>query len=148
MDLFGPYAPMIQRLERETDIDSHLTCPGMRVRGGTPLDPAHLADRITRALAARYRGALPPQLTTSLTRLQLAGTSRARRGIRRDRRTSRRRSEPCPVPLRGALVEYGSDLLGPLPNVVIFQFNPEPLTRNLKSRSGTTGATARESSRR
>jgi hypothetical protein len=31
--------------------------------------------------------------------------------------------------LRGALVEYGSDFLGPLPNLVIFQFNPESLSR-------------------
>jgi len=32
--------------------------------------------------------------------------------------------------LRGALVEYGLDLIGPIPNVVLFQFNPEQLTRN------------------
>lgn len=34
-----------------------------------------------------------------------------------------------PSLLKGALVEYGSNLLGPLPNVVIFQFNPENLSR-------------------
>jgi hypothetical protein len=50
----------------------HIDRVQVRVRGGTPLDPAHLADHITRALAARYRGPLPPRLTTSLTR-QLAG---------------------------------------------------------------------------
>jgi hypothetical protein len=33
--------------------------------------------------------------------------------------------------LRGALVEYGSDVLGPLPNIVIFQFNPEQIARTL-----------------
>lgn len=33
--------------------------------------------------------------------------------------------------LRGALVEYGADLIGPIPNIVIFQFNPETLTRTL-----------------
>ncbi|MGD6978866.1 MULTISPECIES: hypothetical protein [Citricoccus] len=32
--------------------------------------------------------------------------------------------------MRGALVEYGTDLIGPIPNVVIFQFNPEALTRS------------------
>ena len=33
--------------------------------------------------------------------------------------------------LRGALVEYGRSLLGPIPNVVVFQFNPEQLARTL-----------------
>ena len=33
--------------------------------------------------------------------------------------------------LRGALVEYGSDVLGPLPNIVVFQFNPEQVIRTL-----------------
>lgn len=33
--------------------------------------------------------------------------------------------------LRGALVEYGSSFLGPLPNIVIFQFNPEQLARTI-----------------
>ena len=32
--------------------------------------------------------------------------------------------------LRGALIEYGSDFLGPLPNIVVFQFNPEQLARS------------------
>lgn len=48
--------------------------------------------------------------------------------------------------LRGALVEYGSDFLGPLPNVVIFQFNPETLTRNVQVPSRNTSATSRENS--
>ncbi len=34
--------------------------------------------------------------------------------------------------LQGALIEYGSDFLGPLPNVVLFQFNPETLTRTIQ----------------
>jgi hypothetical protein len=33
------------------------------------------------------------------------------------------------VYLKGAFVEYGTDLIGPIPNVVIFQFNPEALSR-------------------
>jgi hypothetical protein len=36
-----------------------------------------------------------------------------------------------PYLLRGALIEYGTDFLGPIPNVVIFQFNPESLTRKI-----------------
>ena len=48
--------------------------------------------------------------------------------------------------LRGALIEYGSDFLGPLPNVVIFQFNPETMSRVIEVPSRPVGATARESS--
>lgn len=33
------------------------------------------------------------------------------------------------VYLKGAFVEYGTGLIGPIPNVVIFQFNPEALSR-------------------
>lgn len=33
--------------------------------------------------------------------------------------------------LRGALVEYSSDFLGPIPNLVVFQFNPEELARTI-----------------
>lgn len=46
--------------------------------------------------------------------------------------------------LRGALVEYGTDLIGPIPNVVIFQFNPETLSRALQVPPRPTGATQRE----
>jgi hypothetical protein len=46
--------------------------------------------------------------------------------------------------LRGALIEYGSDFLGPLPNVVIFQFNPESLSRTLQVPPRPTGVSARE----
>ncbi|MDY6979905.1 MAG: hypothetical protein SV201_08495 [Pseudomonadota bacterium] len=33
--------------------------------------------------------------------------------------------------VRGALVEYASDFLGPIPNIVVFQFNPEQIARTL-----------------
>ncbi len=46
--------------------------------------------------------------------------------------------------LRGALIEYGIDLIGPIPNVVIFQFNPESLSRSLQIPPRPTGATQRE----
>jgi hypothetical protein len=46
--------------------------------------------------------------------------------------------------LRGALIEYGSGLIGPIPNVVIFQFNPETLSRALQVPPRPTGATQRE----
>jgi hypothetical protein len=45
---------------------------------------------------------------------------------------------------RGALIEYGTDLIGPIPNVVIFQFNPESLSRSLQIPPRPTGATQRE----
>jgi len=50
------------------------------------------------------------------------------------------------VLLRGALIEYASDFLGPLPNVVIFQFNPDTLTRNFTIPRRPTGVASRESS--
>lgn len=34
-------------------------------------------------------------------------------------------------PMRGVLVEYGANILGPIPNIVIFQFNPEHMTRTI-----------------
>jgi hypothetical protein len=46
--------------------------------------------------------------------------------------------------VRGALVEYGSDFLGPLPNLVVFQFNPESISRTIEVPKRPTGATARE----
>ena len=49
-----------------------------------------------------------------------------------------------PYLLKGALIEYGSDFLGPIPNVVIFQFNPESLTRNIQIPNRPTGAGSRE----
>jgi len=47
--------------------------------------------------------------------------------------------------LRGALIEYGTSLIGPIPNVVIFQYNPESLSRTLQIPPRPTGATQRES---
>ncbi len=41
--------------------------------------------------------------------------------------------------LRGALVEYSSDVLGPLPNIVVFQFNPEQISRTLNVPGVTAG---------
>jgi len=46
--------------------------------------------------------------------------------------------------LRGALIEYGTSLIGPIPNIVIFQFNPESLSRSLQIPPRPTGATQRE----
>jgi hypothetical protein len=34
--------------------------------------------------------------------------------------------------IRGAVVEYGTDVLGPLPNIVVFQFNPEKIERTFE----------------
>lgn len=48
--------------------------------------------------------------------------------------------------MRGALIEYGSDFMGPIPNIVIFQFNPESLTRTVEIPSRPTSGIARESS--
>lgn len=49
-----------------------------------------------------------------------------------------------PFLMKGAMIEYGSDFLGPLPNVVIFQFNPESLTRTIQIPPRPSGAAARE----
>jgi hypothetical protein len=46
--------------------------------------------------------------------------------------------------LKGALIEYASDFLGPLPNVVVFQFNPEQISRTLHVPERPTGASSRE----
>jgi hypothetical protein len=46
--------------------------------------------------------------------------------------------------LKGALIEYASDFLGPLPNVVVFQFNPERVSRTLIVPERPTGASSRE----
>ncbi|MFN3324551.1 MAG: hypothetical protein ACK5AZ_13725 [Bryobacteraceae bacterium] len=40
--------------------------------------------------------------------------------------------------IRGALVEYGTNVLGPLPNIVVFQFNPEEISRTFEIRSRST----------
>jgi hypothetical protein len=46
--------------------------------------------------------------------------------------------------LKGALIEYGSDFLGPLPNVVVFQFNPLEVTRTIEVPERPTGSGSRE----
>jgi hypothetical protein len=46
--------------------------------------------------------------------------------------------------LRGALIEYGSGLVGPIPNIVIFQYNPETLTRTLRIPERPSGVNTRE----
>jgi hypothetical protein len=51
-----------------------------------------------------------------------------------------------PTPMLGALIEYGTDFLGPIPNVVIFQFNPETMTRTLLIPPRAVNATQRETS--
>jgi hypothetical protein len=48
--------------------------------------------------------------------------------------------------MRGALIEYGSGFMGPIPNVVIFQFNPETLTRTIQIPSRPASGTSRETS--
>jgi hypothetical protein len=40
-----------------------------------------------------------------------------------------------PTLIRGALVAYDSPVLGVVPNVIVFQYNPEELTRSLRTRS-------------
>ncbi len=50
------------------------------------------------------------------------------------------------TPMSGALIEYGTDFLGPIPNVVIFQFNPEIMTRTLTIPPRAVDATQRETS--
>lgn len=44
-------------------------------------------------------------------------------------------------PLRGVLVEYGMNILGPIPNIVVFQFNPEQMTRTIAIPPKPTTAT-------
>jgi hypothetical protein len=46
--------------------------------------------------------------------------------------------------LKGALIEYGSDFLGPLPNVVLFQFNPDRVARTIRIPQRPSGASSRE----
>jgi hypothetical protein len=48
--------------------------------------------------------------------------------------------------LKGALIEYGASFLGPIPNVVIFQFNPEKMSRTIEIPSRPVNATTRETS--
>jgi hypothetical protein len=56
--------------------------------------------------------------------------------------------------LKGALIAYESQFLGPIPNVIIFQYNPEGMRRSLSQRTATpsgegerTGAARRDAQR-
>lgn len=44
------------------------------------------------------------------------------------------------IPMRGALVEYSGQFLGPVPNLVIFQFNPETIDRTITIPGATAAA--------
>ncbi len=52
-----------------------------------------------------------------------------------------------PKLLKGALIEFSERFIGPIPNVIVFQYNPETMTRSLEvwNQSGS-GASGRESS--
>ena len=41
--------------------------------------------------------------------------------------------------LKGALVSYQSQFLGPIPNIIVFQYNPEQLSRTLSLRTPQPG---------
>lgn len=43
--------------------------------------------------------------------------------------------------LKGALVAYESQFLGPVPNIIVFQYNPEKLGRSLAHRTEIAGKT-------
>ena len=47
-----------------------------------------------------------------------------------------------PFFLKGALVEYSSEVFGPIPNIVVFQFNPEQIARTLNLPSDVAEASA------
>lgn len=56
--------------------------------------------------------------------------------------------------LKGALVAYQSQFLGPVPNVIVFQYNPEEMRRSLSQRTArtaeqeeSTGAARRDAQR-
>lgn len=49
-----------------------------------------------------------------------------------------------PFLLKGALIEYGTDLIGPIPNVILFQFNPEEMSRSLQIPQRESGSGSRE----
>lgn len=46
--------------------------------------------------------------------------------------------------MRGALIEYGSDFMGKIPNVVVFQFNPETMSRTVQIPPRPASAITRE----
>ena len=109
-----------------------------------------------RALAARSCAAqLPAGAPTAAASSGRASPRPARAGRRatsaaaHGRRRGGRRRKPGGAAmslLLGALIEYGTDFLGPLPNVVVFQFNPEQVTRTIEVPQRPTGAGSRETS--
>jgi hypothetical protein len=46
--------------------------------------------------------------------------------------------------LKGALIEYGTDFMGPIPNIVLFQFNPDTMSRSIQIPERPSGRKARE----
>ena len=46
--------------------------------------------------------------------------------------------------IKGVLLEYGGELLGPIPNIVIFQFNPDEMTRNIEIPERPSGTRSSE----
>lgn len=42
--------------------------------------------------------------------------------------------------IRGALIEYSGQFLGPIPNVIVFQFNPEQMSRTIRIPQGAGAA--------
>jgi hypothetical protein len=49
--------------------------------------------------------------------------------------------------LRGALVEYSGEFLGPIPNIVLFQFNPDQLARTIQIPQRAATAASRSQAR-
>ena len=49
--------------------------------------------------------------------------------------------------LKGALVEYSGEFLGPIPNIVLFQFNPEQLARTVVIPQRATATNRRNQAR-
>ena len=52
-----------------------------------------------------------------------------------------------PQILKGALVAYESQFLGPIPNLIIFQYNPETVTRTLTEQTASGSGTGQRSPR-
>jgi hypothetical protein len=52
-----------------------------------------------------------------------------------------------PKLLKGALIEFSERFIGPIPNVIVFQYNPETMTRTLEvwSQSGAQGGESQAS---
>ena len=46
-----------------------------------------------------------------------------------------------PKLLKGALIEFSERLIGPVPNIIVFQYNPESMTRTLEVWNAGSGGT-------